>query len=155
MRLQATPLDKQYSTLYFEISEINNIFPDDGVIYIEGTPCHLDSVQVAPIETKDQIIIEIMHLAYLVQRHTNYCVFIEFHGHVEQLEVRIRASKEDWQTKVLDTQFHTEFKKWMAQKDPLAFYKAKRDILKRILDEGEVPYELCDVERYTVEEYSF
>lgn len=154
MRLQAKTLEEN-KTLFFEFEEVGNIFPSDGVFYVDETPCRLETIQPAVIESKDQIIIEIMHLAYLIQRNTSYCVFFSYHGHVESFDVRISKSKEQWQENVLETEFYTVFKDYLKNNDPLAFFKAKRDVLLSIVQEKEIPYELCDVERYEVEEYSF
>jgi hypothetical protein len=105
---------------------------------------------------QDKLIIEIMQLGYLVQRYTKYCVFIDFSGHIDKLEINIRESKENWRTKVLDTEFYTEYEKlYKHEKDPFAFLKAKRNILARIIREEEIPYEDCDVEQHVVNEYSF
>jgi len=155
MRLQAQPLDKSGSKIYFEIEEITSVHPSDRVVYIDGTPCHLDSVCPAPIPGKDQIITELLHLAYLVHAKTKYCVFLEFYGHVDSLEISIRESKQNWETKVLETKFYTAYKEHTKQADPLAYLKAKRDVLIEIIKTEDVPYELCDVERYEVVEYSF
>jgi hypothetical protein len=154
MRLQAKTLESE--TVFFELEDIEKVYADDDVIYIsECLPCKLSTVAPAPIETKDQLIIEIMHLAYLVQRNTNYCVFFSFSGHVETFEIRITESRQNWQNKVLETEFDTIYKAYRAQGDQQAFFKAKRDVLLRIIAENEIPYELCDIERYTVEEMSF
>ena len=42
------------------------------------------------MDEKDRLVCEIMQLAYLVQRHTNYCVFVRYSGHVDALELEIR-----------------------------------------------------------------
>ena len=105
---------------------------------------------------QDKLIIEIMQLGYLVQRYTDYCVFVTFSGHVDQLEINIRKSKENWQTEVLKTEFYTEYEKLARyDKNPLAFLEAKRNILAQIIKENNIPYEECDVEQYVVNEYSF
>lgn len=103
----------------------------------------------------EHLIITIMHLAYLVHSRTNYCVFINFSGHVNNLEVSIRKSRAEWQTKVLKTEFYTEYIRLSRSGDPLALLNAKIAILKRILDEGNIPYEECDVEQIYSEQYSF
>lgn len=104
---------------------------------------------------KDRIILEIMHLAYLVQINTKFCVFFSFSGHVDKFEVRICASKENWQTELLSSEFHTAYKDYIDQQDPLAYFKAKRDILAKIINEHNIPYEECDVKKYLVEDYTF
>jgi hypothetical protein len=96
-----------------------------------------------------------MQLAYLVQKCTDYCVFIRFSGHIEQLEVDIRESRKNWETEVLKTEFHTAFKEYYEKKDPLMDLKSKRDVLARIINEKEIPYEDCHVEEYIVEEFTF
>lgn len=104
---------------------------------------------------KDRLICEIFQLAYLVNQYTPFCTFVRFSGHVNKAEIEIRQSKENWQSELLESEFYVEYKKYYDDKDPLAFYKAKRDILVRILKEEEIPYEDCDVEKYLVEDYTF
>jgi len=104
---------------------------------------------------KDKLICEIIQLAYLVNEHTEFCTFIRFSGHVDSIDIEIRASKENWQSEILRTEFYTEVDKYRTVKDPLAFLKAKRDILAHILKDEDIPYEECDVEKYLVEEYTF
>ena len=42
-----------------------------------------------PIKNIDDLIVEIMLLALLVNRETNHSVFFEFHGHVNSIGVQI------------------------------------------------------------------
>jgi len=107
------------------------------------------------IQEKEMLIIQIMQLSYLVQAKTKYCVFINFAGHVDTLQVDIRESKKHWEKEVLKTEFHTVYKNYQPHEDALAFYKAKRDILVRILEDGDIPYEDCEVEQEIVEHIIF
>lgn len=102
------------------------------------------------------IVIKMLHLAYLVQAETDYCVFIRYSGHVNNLEIEIAESKERWQNKVLQTDVYDAYS-ILVKDHPSwkASMLAKVAILERILRENEIPYEDCDVEEYLVEEYSF
>ena len=105
---------------------------------------------------EDNLIVEIMKIAYLVHRLTRYCVFIRFSGHINQCEIDIRESKEHWQQEVLSTEFYTEYErlsKW--EHNPLAYLQAKKNILLKIIEDEEIPYDECDVEQHVVSEYSF
>lgn len=97
------------------------------------------------------MVIKIMHLAYLVHELTDYCVFVRFSGHIDRLEIDIRQSQEQWQVRALETTFYTSYK---AERDngielKLANLKSKIAVLEQVLAEGEIPYEeLDDHERY-------
>lgn len=109
-----------------------------------------------PVEERD-IVIQIMHLAYLVHTQTDYCVMIDYAGHVNSLTLSIRKSKDDWRTEVLRTEFYDAYAKLSKKNIPswLASVQSKVDVLKRILEDHEIPYDECDVEQYLVSEYSF
>lgn len=107
---------------------------------------------------KDKLIVEIMHLAYLVHVETPYCVFFSFSGHVEAFEISIRESKENWQNTVLDSQtrrFYDDARQMDGHNPALAELLAKRDVLKQILEEQEIPYDELDCEVEYVERYTF
>ena len=103
----------------------------------------------------EQLVITIMQLAYLVQTRTPYCVFINFSGHVNSLDIRICKSKGEWQIELLRSETTTEAIRLMRQGDPNASLNAKIKILKGILDTLEIPYEECEVEEIYSQEYSF
>jgi len=89
-----------------------------------------------------KLIMEIFALAYLVHDQTDYCVFINFSGHVDSFEIDIRESAENYQNKVCETQFKDRFLKLYHKdkEDHLNWLKSTRDVLKTILEDGEIPY---------------
>lgn len=48
----------------------------------------------------NRLVKEIFGLAVEINSKTEYCVFVRFSGHVNQLEVEIARSKSDWEDKV-------------------------------------------------------
>ena len=107
------------------------------------------------MDEKDKLVIEIIQLAYLVQRYTDFCIFIRYSGHVDALEIDIRQSVTSWQTEVLKTEITQIYREYYQKGDCLRDLKSKRDILLKIIHEHDVPYEDVDVEQYLVEQYSF
>lgn len=104
---------------------------------------------------KQQLILKIMHLAYLVHETTKFCVFIEFSGHVNGLYVRIRESKKNWQVEVLGTEITESYMKHEKAGEALAYLTAKVEVLEHILREQEIPYEELDYEEEYVRHYTF
>lgn len=107
-------------------------------------------------EQKDEwnlLVLEIMMLGFAIDRHTPYCVFVDYSGHVENLRVEIRKSKEQYTVDVVLTEMYIEGE--YATGDPLAYYKKKRDILKGILEAGEVDTSAFEEIRSTVIDYAF
>lgn len=91
---------------------------------------------------KTKLVLEVFTLAYLIQRNTDYCVWIRYSGHVDSCEIEIAESKKKWQNKVCETNFYNEFKKmWDADKDnPLLYLTSRRNVLKQILEDNDIPY---------------
>ena len=104
------------------------------------------------MDEETRLVIRIMHLAYLVNASTDYCVFIHFSGHVNQLEIQIAESKKLYTHAVLQTDFATVYKSWRDRNAPplVAELKARADVLERILTERKIPFDELDYE----EEYS-
>ena len=86
---------------------------------------------------KDKLILEIMGLAYLVQRETEYAVFIDYSGHVDRLEIEIVESADRYQNKLSSASFYPNKLDWYTD-DPLAWLKVKRDHLTHIIEHGEI-----------------
>ena len=105
---------------------------------------------------REKLVLEILYLAYLVHIRTDRCVFINFAGHVNSLGVDVRKSTDEWQEQLISTEFQVNASRKYGREDPERFLKAKRDILKKILeDDGEIPFDECDVVERIVEEYYF
>lgn len=103
-------------------------------------------------DEKVLLVLEIMALAYAVDRRTDYAVFIDYSGHVEHLDVRIVRSKADWRDELATTEFNVNGK---YQLDGLGWLKVKRDQMKAILDEGEVDTSDMEAIATTTYEYAF
>lgn len=102
----------------------------------------------------NELVLEIMMLAFAVDRMTPYAVFCEYSGHVEQLSIKIVKSKDNWQSEIAASEFYLDGRLTYAN-DIHAFYKKKRDLLKAILAEGEVDYSRFEQVRTEVIDYAF
>jgi radical SAM superfamily enzyme len=89
---------------------------------------------------KQKLVMQIMSLAYAVHENTSYCVFICFSGHVDDLEIDIRESKERWQNKVCKAERYTAYKHYRNKGEMYADLKSIRDVLKEILQTNDIPY---------------
>ncbi|MBP1992531.1 hypothetical protein [Paenibacillus eucommiae] len=49
---------------------------------------------------------EIMLLCVLVNNHTDYCVFMNLSGHVDQISFRVCESKARWQRSLIEQEFY-------------------------------------------------
>lgn len=85
---------------------------------------------------RDQLILEIMALAYAVDRCTDYAVFIDYSGHVESLSIRVVQSKTNWQNEIVETEFKVTGEYIL--EDPESYYKRKRDFLMEIVEQNNV-----------------
>jgi hypothetical protein len=62
-------------------------------------------VQLIPVEgEQEKLIAEITFLAMMVQSKTDYCVFVDFSGHVNQIVIDIRESKQNYQERICRAQ---------------------------------------------------
>lgn len=104
---------------------------------------------------KQQLILKIMHLAYLVHEMTEFCVFIDFSGHINRLDVRIRESKENWQNEVMEASITESYMKHEKAGEILPYLTAKAEVLEHILQEQEIPFEELDYEEEYVRYYTF
>lgn len=104
-----------------------------------------DEIKEKYKDERIKLILEIMALAYLVNEHTEYCVFINYFGHVDSLDIKIRESKERYNSEVCETAFKTHFRNLCdlqkeTEENHLAWLKAKKETLKDILDYREIDY---------------
>lgn len=104
-----------------------------------------------------KLIMEIFALAYLVQDQTDYCVFVSYSGHVDSFEIDIRESKERWQKEACKSEFKTRFENlWEKDKDnKLSWLIAKRDLLKEILENNDIPYSEMTKHIESIYSYTF
>lgn len=102
-------------------------------------------------EEADRLVLELMCLAYIVQKTTDYAVFIDYSGHVDKLNVSIRESPTNYNKEIASTDFYVadETARQAAgePRDPLGWLKSKRKHFMAILETGEV-----DLGEYEVEE---
>ena len=109
------------------------------------------------MDEETRLVIKIMHLAYLVNQYTNYCVFIHFSGHVNSLEITIAESKKLYMNRVLTSEFSTCYKAWR-DKDArplIAELRERTELLERILTEHEIPFDDLNYEEVYERIYQF
>ena len=106
---------------------------------------------------KLKLMFECIALAVLINEHTDYCVFIDFSGHIDTLDVSIRKNKDQYQIRLCETEMKTAYLSWYHEdkSDVNAWLKAKRDVLKQILDENDIPYDTMDEQIETLVTYIF
>ena len=105
-------------------------------------------------EARERLIAEIMILAFAVDRRTPYAVFIDYSGHVENLNIRIVESKENWRNEVASATVRS-IEQWHPFKGEaeLPFLEAKRQNLLAILKEHDVQY--ADLEQIETVAYEY
>ena len=86
-------------------------------------------------EERDRLVLEVMALAFAVDRMTDYAVFIDYSGHVESLTVKIVESKARWQNEIASTEFYITARAH-TEAPSLTYLTAKRDHLRSIADTG-------------------
>jgi len=91
-------------------------------------------------------------LAALINNKTTYCVFFSYSGHVFNVSMSIRASKENYSKDIADSEFCTWppglRQKWLQCADSDHLTKT-RDRMKVILEVGEVDTSKLDFEDIT------
>jgi putative sterol carrier protein len=102
--------------------------------------------------TRDDLVIRAMALAHMVNQYTEYCVFVNYSGHVQSMEIRISQSKQLYSLTVLETEFYTAYKQ---HSGPDAEIQAKIDVLSKILHEKLVPFDDLEYTESIVKKYTF
>lgn len=111
---------------------------------------------LAYVRAEQSLALRMMQLAYLVQTHTDFCVFIRFSGHVNTLDIEIAKSKEDWKTILFEAEtmrLYQEQRKNSAPK--LAHLQTKIQLLEQILSDGEIPFEDLEFVEESIGYYKF
>ena len=104
---------------------------------------------------EERLILNIMHLSYLVDVETPYCTFVYWSGHIQQLRVNVRESRDEWQHKLFESEISAAYRKNRDEYSPqIAYLKSCVDILINILKEHEIPYEELDYEEEYVRHYT-
>ena len=84
----------------------------------------------------NMLVMEIMATAFAINTKTEYAVFIDFSGHIDNLRISIKKSAEDYNTLVAETECSTVPRSWMDTQREfdglLGSIKEKRDVLKKI-----------------------
>lgn len=91
-------------------------------------------------DERDKIILEVMGLGYLINRTTDYCVFVDYSGHVDNMRIEICESKSRYNDQVAFSNFKCGYLETLTEtmQDPNGWLKMKRDMLKEIAAKGEV-----------------
>lgn len=84
----------------------------------------------------NSLLAEVNNLAIKVQEVTDHAVFIRFSGHVDQLEIEIAESKENYSNKLVTYQIYTDREEEKTTKE-LARVKSK---LEAIVADGEIDF---------------
>jgi hypothetical protein len=94
-------------------------------------------------DTRDRLILECMALGYLINRTTEYAVFVNLSGHVDSLDVRICRGKETGYNDELarcEFNLNGKYEKWEFD-GANRWLEMKRDMLKEIAETRSIPYE--------------
>lgn len=105
--------------------------------------------------TRDDLVIRVMALAHMVNQYTQYCVFIRYSGHVQSIEIDIARSKKQFSEIVLQTEFYTIYRDYAGAGNSEPEIMAKIEILERILQEQEIPFDGLAYSEELVREYTF
>jgi hypothetical protein len=97
---------------------------------------------------------ELIGLAMKVQETTEYCVFIRFSGHINNLEIEIRKSKKAYQTRIIDSEFETGGL-FVTDERFEKRYQEIRGFLVDILKKGKIDYEYDSVWKKERVEYDY
>ncbi len=109
------------------------------------------------IEEAKKLTCDAFALALLINEHTEYCVFANYSGHVDNFEIRFAESKTNYLANIFSTELKTGFEKLYKENpdDKLSYLKAQIEIMKRVLDEGEIPYEELEEHIEQIVSYTF
>lgn len=103
-------------------------------------------------EERDLLVLEVMALAYAVDRLTEFAVFIDYSGHVGSCRVEIARSKCLYQERLASTEFYVSGR---YQEDGLGWLKAKRDHLRSIAETHDIDTSAMEVLAATTFEAAF
>lgn len=114
------------------------------------------SEQTRPSEEM-KLLIEIFALCMAIQKRTDFGVFVRYSGHVDSFDIEICETKKNWEKKVLQAEFYTEYKKYTNDDtfDSVKWLQAKVAVLKHVLEEHEIPTDGVQVEAVTTYERYF
>lgn len=104
---------------------------------------------------QSKLIAEIFLLAMRVQSETNYCVFIDYSGHVETMKIRIRRSKKKYHDTVAECEFNTVVKEYSSEENTIKRMECVKETLLEILENKEVDVSNLDYEVEEIRHYYF
>jgi len=90
---------------------------------------------------KQQLVLRIMRLAYLVHENTSYCAFIRYSGHVDELQVEIRRSKDIWQEKLFQVELVDHYTERKNEGSRYPQLDATVALLENILRDGRIDFD--------------
>ena len=104
-----------------------------------------------------KLMAEISYLAVAVNEFTPYCVFLDFSGHVGSMSIEIAKSKEQYNERIASTEFYSKYHDAKSPRKVVenSFLMGKRDHLKSIMEEGEIPCEAMTAVQEIVTTYEF
>ena len=108
-------------------------------------------------EYRDKLILECMALGYLINRTTEYAIFVELSGHVDSLTIRICRNKiYGYNDELAKTEFRLDgkYEKWDFN-NANHWLEMKRDMLKAIAESRDIPYEAMLSEAETIYHHYF
>jgi hypothetical protein len=106
---------------------------------------------------RDKLILECMALGYLINRTTEYAVFVDMAGHVESLSIRICRGKETgYNDELAKTEFKLDgkYERWDFE-NANQWLEMKRDMLKSIAESRDIPYDAMQREAETIYHHYF
>lgn len=108
---------------------------------------------------KEKLIFEIMYLGYLVNKRTDFCVFVSYSGHVDSVSVRIASSKLDYNNEIASTEFYDEDNQdgFIGDNNFIGdnkWIKSKKNHLENILKDNDIDFsQMEEVRKYTTTYY--
>lgn len=106
-------------------------------------------------DEKIKLVLEIMSLAILVDQQTDYCVFVDYSGHIESLDIDVSESKENWRNKICKAGIRAAFSNYVDKGEENAYLKSRRDVLREILETHEIPYHEMTEHVEEIRKYEF
>lgn len=99
------------------------------------------------MNNKQKLTSEIMTLAYMINETTEYCAFLRFSGHVDDVEIDIAKSKKDYLKSIVTSGFGT--------KSSIGRLQTVKETLLEILKEKNVDVSEFDYDIEEIRHYKF
>jgi hypothetical protein len=96
---------------------------------------------------KQKLTSEIMTLAYMVNETTEYCTFLRFSGHVNNVEITIAKSRKDYLDKIVTSDFKPN--------GNIERLQSAKETLLKILKEKNIDVSGFDYEIEEIRHYKF